>query len=68
MSRVCVLIRRGEEAMWCGHVDNSPQEHGSGDLTLDTGQWPPTGWFPVRTGSGVETKVKRRFTKVNSVL
>ena len=38
MSRVCVLIRRGEEAMWCGHVDNSLQEHESGDWTLDSGR------------------------------
>ena len=64
MSRVCVLIRRGEEAMWCGHVDNSLQEHGSGDWTLDTG-WVPSQdrvWCPgslqyplVSPAAGIQT-------------
>ena len=40
--------KAGCEAAWCGHVDNSLQGHESGDWTLDTG------WFPVRTGSGVQ--------------
>ena len=45
--------KTGWEVAWCGHVDNSLQEHESGDWTLDTG------WFPVRPGSGVQGLMSR---------